>query len=111
MKIYYIFLSILIFLAIHIASGTAFSHKGERHDKDEVKKAETEEVSGNRGQGTVIPPPPVTHEAYEYPQMVETGSFSIVKRDKSGYGVAAIFTISIVIIWGMISFYWRTDKG
>jgi hypothetical protein len=107
MNLLRLFAIFLILGIILMTSVVASSHKGEKHERSDIDEKKTEMASDAVKQEAVAPPA-AAHEIHIHPQKVETGSFNLIDRDKkSGYGAAAIFTISIVIVWGVIIFYWR----
>ncbi|MBI5749228.1 MAG: hypothetical protein HZA00_08885 [Nitrospinae bacterium] len=111
MKLHHLLLIFLILGIIHMTSVAASSHSGEKHERHNIEEMKTERASDGVKQEAVTPPA-VAHEIHEHPQNVETGSFNIIdKNKKSGHGAAVIFTIFVGIIWGVITFYWRGNKG
>ncbi len=105
-----IFLIILIFGITFIWVGNVYSHKGEKHERPVIKEVEAEKTPDNIQEETI--PPTVTHEAHEHLPEMKTGSFNLIQVGKKpGYNIALIFTITIVVIWGLVSFYWKdSDK-
>jgi len=110
MKAYKIFLIIIIFGISYIWLGNVYSHQKEKHiDKSVETHTESHTIEQN-----TLPVPmsvPALQEEHKHPQKVEIGSYNIIQfGKKQGYNVAVIFIISIAVIWGIVSFYWRDDK-